>query len=169
MAARRVVPVSNDNKTIGCPTGDNSPVDYKEKTPALSNEERRRFDLVAKPGHESMSRMLGYCLTLGTADAWSGFSLVAAARLSETERAALAFAALNALELDHAEMAAAASIGTADLPLPSFLGGMAEARFWASCASRSELKAFALASFEAMNPEDQTAFFRHVDNNKAAA
>lgn len=55
-----------------------------------------------------MSRMLGYCLTLGNDAAWTGFSAVAAARLSETERAALAFAALNSLTPDHAEMTATA-------------------------------------------------------------
>lgn len=122
-----------------------------------------------KPEHKRMSRMLGYCLTLGTADAWSGFSFVAAVRLSETERAALAFSALNSLELDHAEMTAAASIGTAGAPLPPFLGGMDEARFWASYASRSELKAYALASFEAMSAKDQAAFFRHISEMEVAA
>lgn len=122
-----------------------------------------------KPEHKRMSRMLGYCLTLGTADSWSGFSFVAASRLSDTERAALAFSALNSLELDHAETTAAASIGSAGAPLPPFLGGMDEARFWASCASRSERKAYALASFEAMSAKDQAAFFRHISKMEVAA
>lgn len=116
-----------------------------------------------------MSRMLGYCLTLGTADAWSDFSFVAAVRLSETERAALAFAALNSLDLDQAEATAVASIGCAGAPLPPFLGGMDEARFWASYASRSELKAYALASFEAMSAKDRAAFCRHIREMEVAA
>ncbi len=87
-----------------------------------------------------MSRMLGYCLTLPTAEAWSDFATVAVAQLTPPERAALAFAALNSLSPDDAEMTAAASIGSAGAPLPAFLGGMDDARFWASCASRSELK-----------------------------
>ncbi|MCG7623009.1 hypothetical protein [Epibacterium sp. Ofav1-8] len=122
-----------------------------------------------KPAHKRMSRMIGYCLTLGTADAWSGFSLVAARRLSETERAALAFSALNSLELDHAEMTAAASIGSAGTPLPPFLGGMEDARFWASYASRSELKAYALACFNAMPASDQAAFFQYISAKEVAA
>ena len=116
-----------------------------------------------------MSRMLGYCLTLGTADAWSGFSDVAAVRLSAAERAALAFSTLNSLEPIHAESAAAASIGLAGAPLPPLLGGMDEARSWASYASRSELKAYALASFEAMSATDQAAFFKHINQREVAA
>lgn len=122
-----------------------------------------------KPEHKRMSRMLGYCLTLGTADAWSGFSFVAAERLSETERAALAFSTLNSLELDHAEMTAVAVLGLANGPIPSLLGGMDEARFWASCAARSELKAHALAAYEAMTSTDQAAFIRHITSREVAA
>lgn len=112
---------------------------------------------------------MGYCLTLGTADAWAGFSFVAAVQLSEIERAALAFAALNSLEPEHAEIAAASAIGEADMPLPAFLGGMADARQWAELASRSERKAYALAAFEAMTPQDRAAFARHINSQETAA
>jgi len=115
-----------------------------------------------------MSRMLGYCLTLGGADAWAGFSVVAAARMAETERAALAFAALNSLDQEHAEMTAAASLSSAGAPLPPFLGGMDDARFWASWASRSELKTHALAAYEAMSAKDQLAFYRHISEVEIA-
>ena len=115
-----------------------------------------------------MSRMLGYCLTVGTVEAWSGFSLVAAARLSESERAALAYSALNSLEPEEAELTAAARIGSAGVPLPAFLGAMDEARSWAFCASPSELKAYALASFEAMNVKDQAALLRYVREAKCS-
>lgn len=122
-----------------------------------------------KPEHKRMSRMLGYCLTLGTAEAWSGFKFVATARLAETERASLAFAALRSLRPHHAELTAAASIRSAESPLPPFLGGMDEARLWASYASRSELKVYALACFEAMSGGDQAAFFRHIGEVEVAA
>ncbi len=122
-----------------------------------------------KPGHKRMSRMLGYCLTLGTADAWSGFSFVASARLSEIERAALAFSALKSLEVPHAEMTAAAAFRGAGTPLPPFLGGMEEARSWAADAGPAELKAVALAAFEALDPRDQAAFFRHISEMEVAA
>ncbi|MGC9370310.1 MAG: hypothetical protein ACP5DX_12285 [Paracoccaceae bacterium] len=136
---------------------------------ANPRKSRGSFGQRIRPEYKSMSRMLGYCLTLGTADAWSGFTFVAAARLSEAKRAALAFASLNSLEPEHAEMTAAASIGLAGAPLPSFLGGMEDARLWASHASRSELKAYALAAYEAMSAADQAAFFRHISEVEVAA
>lgn len=115
-----------------------------------------------KPEHKRLARMIGFCLTLGTYDAWSSFARVASARLDATERGALAFAALNSLELEHAELTAATVLGRAGNPLPAFLGGMDEARHWASYASRSELRAIALAAYEAMSAKDQAAFFRHI-------
>jgi hypothetical protein len=66
-------------------------------------------------------------------------------------------------------MEAAASIGSAGYPLPAFLGCMDESRWWASCASRSELKAFALASLEAMTAQDRAAFFKHISELEVAA
>ncbi|MEY8838948.1 hypothetical protein AB9K41_07955, partial [Cribrihabitans sp. XS_ASV171] len=69
-----------------------------------------------KPEHKRMSRMLGYCLTLGTFEAWSGFSFVAAVRLDAAERAALAFAALKSLDPDQAELTAAGAIGSTGAP-----------------------------------------------------
>ncbi len=113
--------------------------------------------------------MLGYCLTLGTADAWSDFSTVAMARLSEVERAALAFSTLNSLDAEQAELTASAAISSAGAPLPTFLGGMDEARAWAEWANRAELKAYALAAFEAMTAADQARFFRHVKEVEIAA
>lgn len=122
-----------------------------------------------KPDHKRMSRSLGYCLTIGTYDAWTAFTALAAFRLSETERAALAFSALNSLDLDKAEITAAAALGSTGAPMPSFLGGMDEARSWASYASRSELKAYALAAFEAMSAKDRAAFFQHITTKEVAA
>lgn len=52
--------------------------------------------------------------------------------------------------------------------IPAFSGIMAEARDWAAWASRAELKAYALASFEAMGPRDQAAFLAHIDRRAAA-
>jgi hypothetical protein len=116
-----------------------------------------------------MSRMLGFCLMLDTPEAWAGFSFVAAVRLTPAERAQLASAVLAALRPDLAEEVASASLGAAGRPLPSFLGGMEDARFWASMASRRELKAYALAAFGAMGPKDQAAFFQHINAVEVAA
>ena len=49
-------------------------------------------------------RMLGYTLVLDNFEAWSAFAVVAEVRLTDKERAALAFAALRALSLDQAEL-----------------------------------------------------------------
>ena len=116
-----------------------------------------------------MSRTLGYCLTLGSFDAWSKFTTVAALRLTDTERAALAYAALKSLSPDHAELTAATVLESEGMPLPAFLGGMDEARSWATCVSRNELKAYALAAFEEMTSSDQAAFFRHISEMEIAA
>jgi len=116
-----------------------------------------------------MSRVLGYCLTLATADAWASFSLIAKARLSVVERAALTFALLKSLDLETAGETAAAALKHAGAPLPAFLGGMDDARSWASWASETELKAYALASFEAMPPKAQAAFFQHISTMEVAA
>ncbi|WP_417210003.1 hypothetical protein [Antarctobacter sp.] len=121
------------------------------------------------PAHKRLSKMLGYTLTLGGAEAWSGFSDVAAARLSTEERAALAYAALRSLHPDHAELTARAAIHAAGAPIPAFLGQMVEARSWAAFASRAELKCYAAAAFEAMSDGDQAAFFRHISEVELAA
>ncbi|MDF1716193.1 MAG: hypothetical protein P1U75_05915 [Antarcticimicrobium sp.] len=115
-----------------------------------------------------MSKMLGYCLTLGDAEGWSSFAYLAVLRLSDIERASLALAALNALTPEQAQHAAAMSIGSAGAPLPAFLGGMEEARSWAAYASRSELKAYALAAHDAMSAKDQAAFLQHISEVEIA-
>lgn len=53
-------------------------------------------------------------------------------------------------------------------PMPTIGGIMAEARDWAAWACRAELKAYALASYEAMNGRDQAAFLGHLDRRAAA-
>ena len=170
MAARRVVSVSGENKNIGCPTDPNSPSDNKVENPALSNHRKRSsLSNFMRPAHKRMSRMLGYCLTLGTANAWSDFAQVAAIRLTEIERASLAFAMLRSLSPASAELTAGAALGAAGAPLPPFLGGMDEARVWASWASRAELKTHTLAGFEEMSLADQAAFFQHISELEVAA
>ncbi|MDK3019633.1 hypothetical protein [Pseudodonghicola flavimaris] len=128
-----------------------------------------RFGDLIKPTHKRMSRVLGYSLTLGDAEGWAVFSKVAALRLSDEERAALAYAVLNSLSPEQAALVAAASMRRASVPLPAFLGGMEDARYWAALASRCELKAYALAAYDAMSAKDQAAFFRHIGEVEIAA
>lgn len=119
--------------------------------------------------HKRMSKMLGYCLVLGTPEAWGDFSVVCRTRLSINERAGLAVAALRSLPDVLSQDTAAAALGANGDPLPPFLGGMDDARHWASLASANELKAYALACFEAMEPRAQAAFFHHISTIEVAA
>jgi hypothetical protein len=50
--------------------------------------------------------MLGYALTLGDEAAWHSMTIVLMAKLTDRERAALAYAALNSLDEDTAHMTA---------------------------------------------------------------
>ncbi|WP_127114043.1 hypothetical protein [Shimia sediminis] len=117
-----------------------------------------------------MSRVLGYALTLGSPDAWGGFTTVATARLTIQERAALAWAALRSLDSpEQAEMVAEAVFEFAGHPLPTFLNPMDDARWWASFASLAERKAFALAAYEALSTREQMAFRRHISEVEIVA
>ncbi|MDX5412427.1 MAG: hypothetical protein LPK02_05230, partial [Rhodobacterales bacterium] len=98
------------------------------------------------PAHKAMARELGYALTLKRTYGWHSFTQLAAAELSEVDRASLSFAALQSLTPDLIEMTAAHVLGAAGCPLPPFLGGMDEARLWAACATTKERKAVALAA-----------------------
>ncbi|SIT83487.1 hypothetical protein [Pontibaca methylaminivorans] len=121
-----------------------------------------------QPGHRRALHVLGLALALGDADAWAAFGALAARHLTETERAGLAFAALARLAPKQAERVAAAALDAAGAPLPAFLGDMAEARLWASLASRTERKAFALAAFESLDETDRASFLQHVSPRAAA-
>lgn len=117
-----------------------------------------------------MARVIGYALTLGDADTWAGFASVARARLTSEERAALAWAALRALDTpEQAELVAETVLHSADYPLPTFLSPMDDARWWASFASLKERKAYALAAYEALPMREQMAFRNHISEVEIAA
>lgn len=68
-----------------------------------------------KPRHQSVTRSIGYALTLGDEPAWHGLTIVMLARLEEEERAALAYAALKSLTEDNAyRVASVAMFGVLD-------------------------------------------------------
>ncbi|WP_420023251.1 hypothetical protein ACN9JG_00105 [Cereibacter azotoformans] len=145
---------------------------HRSDTASSRDVPRKRGSILSSymsPEHKRMSRMLGYCLTLDDAEGWTDFGIVACAKLTERERLSLAVAALATLPAETIIEAASFCLGPAGVPLPPFLGGMDEARFWASCATRAELKAHALAAFEAMSPKDRLAFYRHISEVEIAA
>lgn len=56
------------------------------------------ISLYGKKAHKRVAKCIGYALTLGTSPAWEGLAIVLLARLTKTERAALAYAALASLD-----------------------------------------------------------------------
>ncbi|WP_157982283.1 hypothetical protein [Oceanicella sp. SM1341] len=101
-------------------------------------------------------------------EGWKGLSFILAARLGTEERAAIAWAALGMLPADRVESVVSAALGGAGMPLPALQAPMDEARWWAEWASRPELKAWCLASFEALPAADQLAFLAYVQRREAA-
>lgn len=166
MAARRVVAFPTENNGLTCPTGAKTPFENIGEIRPKSNGKPRPE---IAPAHKAIARELGYALTLCRNYGWQSFTDLAATRLSDTERAALAFAALQSLSPKLAELTAAHALGASGCPLPPFLGGMDEARLWAACATTAERKALALAAFEALAPRDRAAFLNHVTQKELAA
>lgn len=129
------------------------------------------FGQVIANHHKSACRMLGYSLTANTADGWQDCARLWALRLEQGPLGGIAFAALRALDPDRRQTAFdLAHWGEAEdagAPLPTWGNVMDDARWWAGCASRRERKAYALASFEAMAPQDRAAFLEHVTKGHA--
>lgn len=128
---------------------------------------RKVSDLI-KSEHKRTAKVLGYTLTLGDAASYGKLSVIARKHLTLAERGGLACAFLGSLPEDCPMQAAATALGCAGAPLPPFLGGMEDARSWSSWATESELKAYALACYEALPIREQAAFFRHISTVKVA-
>lgn len=121
------------------------------------------MSLFAKRGHKRVAKVVGYALTLGTADAWADASAIFAARLSDRERAGLAWAALRSLDPAHAEDVATALLGGAGQPIAPLFNPMDEAALWADMAAPAELEAYCLACFNAMSRGRKTAFLEYIN------
>ena len=130
---------------------------------------RTAMSKYAPDRHKRAARMLGYCLTLDTIDAWWCFAAVIDARLTVKERTALAFMALSSLDTDEATQVAQARLGDgAGQPIPPLFDHMDEAAFWADLVFPDELEAYCLAAFNRMAPKLQAAFLDHVQARAAA-
>jgi len=132
---------------------------------ASVNRPARRID--------SVSKSLGYCLLLDDLNAWLALACILRARLSPTERTALAYVALKALPPENARAVAEAALGgaitsTAGQPIAPLFSHMDEAAFWADMAAPDEREAYCLASFKAMPYERQAAFLDFVQGRQAA-
>lgn len=144
----------------------------KKRLSASDHTSKRKPSAMAEfghPDHKGAARMLGFALACRDFEGWRNFSDFSALALSEAERASLSWAALRSLDAGHAEAVASCILSATGAPLPTFLAPMDDARWWASVASRAELKAYALSAFEALPQSDQRAFIRHITEVEIAA
>lgn len=68
------------------------------------------MSLYGKDGHKRIAKAVGFALTIGTTAAWHGLTILLIARLSEAERAGLAFSALRSLDEGNAYSVASLAI-----------------------------------------------------------
>jgi hypothetical protein len=106
--------------------------------------------------------MLGYALTLGSAEAWGDLAFVLVARLTSQERRALALTALASVDPDEAEDVAREALTASGTPIAPLQSFMDEASFWADLASQTELKAYSAASFSGLNSKNKLAFLKYA-------
>jgi hypothetical protein len=68
------------------------------------------MSLYGQDGHKRIAKAVGFALTIGTTAAWHGLTILLIARLTEAERAGLAFSALRSLDEDNAYSVASLAI-----------------------------------------------------------
>ena len=127
------------------------------------------FSKAVSREHKGAARLLGFALHLGDFDAWVKASAAWSIRLSNEERAAMAFAALKSLPPCQAEMTVQAALPQgAGMPHAPLFSEMDQAGHWADLASEEELDAYCLAAFNRMASHRQAAFLKHVSGRQAA-
>ena len=118
--------------------------------------------------HKRALLMLDYCFFLDQTDIWLGAVQVLRARLTPSERAALAYVSQMSQDAPNAALTAQAIGGHPGTPLSPFMSAMDEAAFWADIADLTYIKAVVLASYNRMPSQDQAAFLDYVHGKKAA-
>lgn len=136
----------------------------------MTNQRTRLPWHLFKTEHKAVGRSV--CLALGAADPDAYFSLsqILCARLELEERAALAFAAMRSLAPDYRWMVME---GLGDVerpngsPLPPFSEEIIDdANWWASSASKEELRAYLRAIINYMDEDDKKIVARNILGNK---
>lgn len=111
---------------------------------------------------QRVAKATAFAICLNHFDAWTGLAIVFRSRLHPKELAALAWAALRALDAADVKKLIAAVSGGAGIPLPPLFDPVEDAAWWASVASNEELTAYCLASFRRMPAAEQRAIIEHV-------
>ena len=120
---------------------------------------------------KAVSRSIGFCLWVGTTEQWFGLQPILCARLSEQQRACLAFQALKSLDAENARQTAAVALHgcwASQMPVAPLFDHMDEAAFWSDMATSEELEAYCFASFTKLPRARQAAFLEHVTGRAAA-
>lgn len=121
--------------------------------------------------HQRVAKAFGDTLVLGTPSAWLGLVPVLCARMTPSERQALAFASLwslNPADAQDAVQAAQKDARGCGWPIAPLISFMDDAAFWADMAEPDEIKAYCLACYDRMAQQDQAAFLNHVVPEAAA-
>lgn len=129
---------------------------------------RSAMSLHVADRHKRISKMLGFCLTLATPEAWCGLVPVLMARLTANERKWLACMALHALDQSDAEQVASDVLPAqgAGSPLAALDDIVSEAEFWADMADASEIDAYCLTCFNRMPANRQDEFLSYIASKR---
>lgn len=123
-----------------------------------------------RAGADSACDALGAALVLGRdPEAWAALGAIWRHRLTEAERAAVAWAALRSLPPDARLAILGALDPNAGPPLPPIQPPMQAARWWATIASRAELRAYAAAAFQALPASDRGRFLAWASTPREVA
>ena len=124
---------------------------------------RSLMSIYAKPRHKAAARVLGYAVTLNSAEAWCAAATIWHVRLTPQEAAGMAWAALKAMEPEIALMTVETALGGAGAPLPTFHDLVDEAGFWADMATPDERAAYAVACFNRFSKRERDEFRAFVE------
>lgn len=119
-----------------------------------------------------VSRSIGYALWIGATEQWFGLPPILRARLSDRERASLAFQVLKSLDHDLAAMTAhlaldEPSFGLTTAPVAPLFDCFDEAAAWVANTDPEELDTYLVAIFEVMPSSRKQAFLDYA--GRAAA
>jgi hypothetical protein len=121
--------------------------------------------------HRRALETIGHALLLQEEPGiWIGLATVLECRLTPDERALLLVAVAKAAETEDAlrildRLSSDVSVGS---PLPVFEDPQADARWWASLASPSELRAWVAACYAHLSPREQQDFVAAASRRMAA-
>lgn len=162
MAARRVGTLSRENSAMLCPTAGITPIDFKGENSTLSND---AFGPSSLQLNENPGALAG-----ATGAVFEVAHFKTAHYRKRAESATALCHAIAECDPDDAVVLMSAALVSLSVgaPLPIWIDTVDEARWWARLATELELKAWALASFEALRPKARSAFLAYAQGRAVA-